>query len=129
MSSETHTILVPIDGSDQSRKALMIAATEFNEAELVILYVQKPFVVMSVTESAVWDEEFLDHREREAKQLLEEYRELAASYGVDVQTELAHGSPKRAIIEASEKFDADHIIKGYTRKPGLNRIATLLTGR
>jgi nucleotide-binding universal stress UspA family protein len=116
------TILVPVDDSEQSRKALAVAATDFDDAEIIILYVLKPYVVKSATESAVWDDEFMDNREQEAKQTLEEYQQLATEYGLDVRAEFARGSPTRAIGEARNKFDVDHIILGYSGKTTLARV-------
>ncbi|WP_248905021.1 universal stress protein [Halocatena marina] len=116
------TILVPIDDSEQSREAVAVAATDFNDAELIVVRILKPFVVMSVTESAVWDDEFMNRRKREAEQLLEDYRELATEYGADVRTELVRGAPIRSIISISDEFDVDHIVMGCTKKRSISRL-------
>ena len=122
MQSMQRTILVPVDDSERSRQALAVVATDFDDAEIIILYVLKPYVVKSVTESAIWDDEFMDNREQEAKQALEEYQQLATEYGLDVRAEFARGSPTRAIGEARNKFDVDHIVLGYSGKTTLARV-------
>ncbi|WP_247003427.1 universal stress protein [Halosolutus gelatinilyticus] len=112
------TVIVPVDDSERSRRAVVTAATEFDDVELVVLYVLEPYVAMSVTEPAVWDDEFAPRREREAKRVLEDYRDLAASHGADVRTELARETQTRAIINASEKFGADRAIVARPRGTG-----------
>ncbi len=116
------TILVPVDDSEQSQQALAVAATDFDDAEIIILYVLKPYVIKSVTESAVWDDEFRDNREQEAKQALEEYQQLVTEYGLNVRAEFTRRSPTRAISEARNKFDVDHIVLGYSGKTTLARV-------
>lgn len=123
MSHEGRTILVSVDDSKRARTALTVAATNPDVSTVVVLYVLRPFVVMSVTESAVWDDEFASRRERKANLLLCEYRELVASYGVNVRTKLAYGHPKRAQLDASDAFGADEVIVGRQRKGWLDWLA------
>ncbi|MCU4743723.1 universal stress protein [Halobacteria archaeon AArc-m2/3/4] len=117
----TRTILVPVDGSDYARRALAFAATEFREANLVVLHVVDPFDA-SPTEEAIWNREFVERREREAEALLEEYEALATDHGVSIQTELVHGSPARAILGAVDDFDIDHIVVGSRGRTGAGRV-------
>ena len=118
----TRTILVPVDGSQHSREALRVAATEFVDAELIVFHAIEPYDVASVSEPAVWDDRLLEKRRDDAEQLLEEYRDLASEYDVDVQTELAHGSPSHAIVEAAGEFDVDHIVMGSRGRTGVGRV-------
>lgn len=120
--SMQRTILIPVNDSEQSRQALTVAATTFDDAEIIILYVLKPYNVKSVTELAVWDDELMKNREQEAKQVLEGYQQIAIEYGLDVRAEFAHGSPTRAIGKARDKFDVDHIVLGYSGKTTLTRV-------
>jgi nucleotide-binding universal stress UspA family protein len=116
------TILVPVDGSEHSRRALTVAATELEADRIVVLHVIDPFTVVSTTETAVWDDDFHARREREAEALLEEYEELADDLGVSVETELVHGSPANAIIGAVDDFDVDQIVIGSQGRSGIGRI-------
>ncbi|WP_306060958.1 universal stress protein [Natronococcus wangiae] len=72
-------------------------------------------MVISTTEEAVWDHEFIEEREEAAEQLLEEYEALAADLGVSIRTELAHCSPSQAIIGAADDFDANYIVGSRDR--------------
>ncbi|WP_436344383.1 universal stress protein [Natronorubrum sp. FCH18a] len=120
--SRRRTVLVVVDDSERSRRALIDAAVEFSGDEVVVLYVLESFVVKSVTESAVWDDEHADRREREAERLLEEHRKLAETYGTDVRTVLSRGSPNEAITEAIETFGVDHVVVGHPKRTGLSRL-------
>ncbi|WP_306060949.1 universal stress protein [Natronococcus wangiae] len=115
-------LLVPVDGSDHSRQALIVAATEFDSAEIIVLHVLDPFTVASVSEEAVWDREFMERREGEAEELLDEYEAIAAEQDISVETEIAHGSPSRAILGAVDDFDIDHVVIGSRGRTGAGRV-------
>ena len=121
----TDRILVPVDGSEQSRRAFDTATTMFDDAEFVVLHVIEPYDVAAVTESAVWDDEFVTEREREAETVLDEFRDLATELDVDAQFELTHGRPSRAILEAIGEFNVDHVVMGSR---GRRRVARVLLG-
>lgn len=116
------TLLVPVDGSEHSRRALTEAATEFEADERIVLHVVEPFDVFSVTEEAVWDEAYMDKREREAAALLEEYKALADELGVSIRTELVRGSPAREIIRAVDEYAVDHVVMGSRGRTGVGRV-------
>ena len=115
-------VLVPVDSSEHSRNAFRAAATEFDSSELVVLHVLEPFDVFAVTEQAVWDEEYLEGREREAEQLLAEYESLADDLGVSIETELVRGSPAREIVRSADELGADHIVIGSRGRTGIGRV-------
>ncbi|AGB39389.1 universal stress protein [Natronococcus occultus] len=115
-------ILVPVDGSEHSRRALTTAATEFETDEIVALHVLDPFRVASTTEEAVWNSDYMDEREREAEELLAEYAELGREFDVPIRTELAKGSPARAIVGAVGDFDVDHVVVGSRGRSGIGRV-------
>ncbi|WP_248910268.1 universal stress protein [Halocatena marina] len=118
----TDTILVPVDGSDYSRQALAVAATEFTTDKHIVLYVIDPFDLNSTAEKSVWTQEFMEQQEREAEKLLNEYEELAADLDISIQTELKYGSPARAIIGAADDFNADHIVIGSKGRSEIDRV-------
>ena len=115
-------ILVPVDGSAHSRQALEVAVTEFEDAEIIVFHAIDLYDVASVTESAVWDDEFRERQETAARALLEEYHDFAAERGVEVRTELARGDPAQAIVVAADEFDADHIVMGSRGRRGVARV-------
>ncbi|WP_252700795.1 universal stress protein [Natronosalvus vescus] len=117
-----NTILVPIDGSEPSRNALTVAIEEFDDAELILLHVIEPYNVFSVTEDAVRDDDILEERRSERAALLEEFAETAVDMSADVRTELMLGSPSRAIVDACEEFDVDHVVMGSRGRTGLSRM-------
>ena len=116
-------ILVPVDGSTHSRRAFTFAATELDGQELVVFHVIDPFDVDVSTEEAAWDDTFLERRKTEAKRLLEEYEELADEHGVSIETEIAFGTPSRAILGAVDEYDVDHVAIGSRGRMGVGRVS------
>ena len=116
------TLLVPVDGSEHSRRALTVAATEFDADELVVLHVVEPFDVFAVTEEALWDEAYMEKREQEAESLLEEYEALADDLGITIQTAIGRGSPPREIVRAIDEYGADHVVMGSRGRTGVGRV-------
>ena len=115
-------ILVPVDGSDHSRRAFTFAATEFDGQELVVLHVVDPFDVDASTDEAVWDDDFIERRKTEAEQLLEEYEALGDEHGVSIETGIAFGTPSRAILGAVDDYDVDHVAIGSRGRTGVGRV-------
>lgn len=64
----------------------------------------------------------MERREQDARELLEEYETLAAEYGTSIETELAYGTPSRAILGAVDDLSADHIIIGSRGRTGVGRV-------
>ena len=115
-------ILVPVDGSEHSRRAFTFAATEFDGQELVVFHVVDPFDVDASTEEAAWDDDFIERRKTEAEQLLEEYEALGDEHGVSIETGVAFGTPSRAILGAVDDYDVDHVAIGSRGRTGVGRV-------
>ncbi|GAB3019631.1 universal stress protein [Natronobiforma cellulositropha] len=115
-------VLVPVDGSAHSRRALEVTLEEFPDAEVVVFHAIDRYDVALVSEPAVWDDEFPERQERAAEALLEEYRDLADGHGVEVRTELARGKPADAILVAVDEFGADHVVMGSRGRRGVARV-------
>jgi universal stress protein A len=112
-------ILVPVDFSDCSRKALQYAlpfAKEF-EASLILLHVVSPFLPpaeMSLAEVAD-----IELRLRESG--LRELESLRASVAREapVETALRVGRPDMEIVRAARELDADVIVLSTHGRTGL----------
>ena len=115
------TVLVPVDGSSHSRRALQFATRTFADAEVVVLHVVDPFEVIDGPGEEAWNRDVADQHERDAETLLEEYVELAGD-DVPVRTELRHGTPSRAIVGAADDLDVDHVVIGSRGRTGVGRV-------
>lgn len=112
-------ILVPVDFSDCSRKALQYAlpfAQEF-EASLILLHVVSPF--LPPAEMAMTDVADIELRMRESG--LRELEALRASVArtVPVETALRVGRPDTEIVRAARELDADVIVLSTHGRTGL----------
>jgi nucleotide-binding universal stress UspA family protein len=107
------TVVVGVDGSPGSRKALTWAATEAAEhgAELVVLNVWE-HTLPPPTGSVSVSERFVpDSSQRTAEQLVSEIKEvLGDDPPVVVQPTVKQGSPAKVLIEQSA--DADLLVVG-----------------
>lgn len=116
-------VLVPVDGSPLSERALETAFQEYPDATITALHVIDPMEVgysyYPVDNSLELDEEPLHgseewyERAKElTEELFEEVEELAHEHGVDVDTDLIVGDPSRAIVDYATNEDVDHILIG-----------------
>jgi len=113
-------VLVPMDGSPLSKKALKVALEERADASITVLHVidptqpgySYPIEFDLDAEPLHGSEEWYDRAEELADQLFSEARELAEKYDDDVETEKRVGEPGRAIVEFASDSDIDEIIIG-----------------
>ncbi len=111
-------ILVPVDGSDNAKRALehAIAIAEGAKAQLTLVYVANIVSVISnfdqipsgsgyVTEQVAMD------MEETGKGVLEELSKMVPA-DVPVKTVFEVGSPGPAILAVAKKFDANLIVMG-----------------
>lgn len=110
-------LLVPFDGSAAATEALLFACERFDDAAIRVLFV----VDTSVTHQP---ERYLgmklgdiyEKREQEGERHLAAAERIAADRGVSVTTALTRGEPARAVLEAVEAHDVDHVVIGsYSR--------------
>lgn len=113
-------ILVPIDGSDQSTKALEFALGEFPDADLTALTVIDPSDGAYAADYPL-GAEFNALRER-ADNVLEEAETIASEHDRAVETESRTGRPARQIVEYADDEEFDHIVIGSHGRSGLTRI-------
>jgi nucleotide-binding universal stress UspA family protein len=116
----TKRILVPIDGSPLSQRALRHALEEFPDASITVLHVVDLFEpgygaypdFETTYEPLMGSEEWYDRAEEVSERLFEDARELAAEYDREVSTTSEIGDPKRIIVDFAAEEDIDHIVLG-----------------
>lgn len=116
-------VLVPVDFSDCSKKALAYAlpfARQFG-AEIVLTYVLEPYAPVPELTTVDWDLILARMRESGAT-ALHKLRDSLGEEGVKIKTELRIGQPAREIISAADEFDADVIILSTHGHTGLKRM-------
>ncbi|WP_433623167.1 universal stress protein [Halomicrococcus sp. NG-SE-24] len=120
----TKRVLVPIDGSRQSTKALEHALTEFEDAEIEVLNVIDPIDVgySSTVGMPGYSEEWYEESKENAERLFEEAQELADEHGVTLSTATELGRPSQVIVEFADENDLDQIVMGSHGRSGVSRI-------
>jgi universal stress protein A len=115
-------ILVPVDFSDCSRKALAYAvpfAKQFG-AEIVLLHVVQPY--LAVAEVAAIDTVAIRNQAREtAKGELKKLR-LSIAEDVQIRTLVRMGNPAHEIVKSAATVDADLILLSTHGRTGLGRV-------
>jgi nucleotide-binding universal stress UspA family protein len=126
-------ILVPVDGSDESRKALELAkgiASGCQTADITLLYVMNPVILAAAATPG--DEKFISavpeilvFRQQEADMILEEMAKLLADTPVQVERKALEGHPARTILETANEGHYELIVMGSR---GMSRLAGFLLG-
>jgi nucleotide-binding universal stress UspA family protein len=115
-------ILVPVDRSEQAKRACRFVVEEFPEATLVLLHVINPAEAGFSAQSSLpsFSEEWYEREQEEAEHLFEELeREIGdatAEHVVEV------GTPTNVIIDYADENDIDHIVMGSHGRDGVTRI-------
>ena len=113
-------ILVPMDGSPLSKRALRIALDEYPDADVTVLHVinptqpgySYPIEYESQEEPLHGSEAWYERSEELADRLFAEVGEIADEYDAEVSTEVSVGEPGRAIIDYVTQHDIGQIIIG-----------------
>ena len=124
-------ILVPVDGSVHSKKALEFAcelAKKF-ESELHLLHVVQPPIstqTMGVGTSVVTTEFRRQDLEEIGRNVITAAKQIASDHDCkNVETQIEAGLPAHHILDSAKKHNADLIVMGSR---GLTDIAGLLLG-
>ncbi|MFB6082958.1 MAG: universal stress protein [Halorientalis sp.] len=115
-------ILVPVDGSEQSREACDFAVREHPEAEFVLLHVINP-TEAGYSAGASFPaaaEEWYEHATEDAQALLDEMVDDWPD--AEMETDTVVGKPARAIVEYAAEHDVDRIVMGSHGRSGVTRI-------
>jgi len=113
-------VLVPMDGSPLSKRALHIALSEYPDADVTVLHVINPaqpgysYPIEFETEEEPLhgSPEWYERSDELADTLFEEVRDIVEDYGADVETKKTVGEPGRAIIDYTRRHDIDQIVIG-----------------
>ena len=121
---EHERVLVPTDGSPQSRSALDYALREFPEAEVIVLTVINPVDAGFSRQAATLGdaEGWYEGVRADAEELLAEVESVADDAGVAVDTAIEMGRPARTIVEYADAEDVDQIVIGSHGRSGVARI-------
>lgn len=104
-------VLVPMDGSEMSVRALEYALDVHDDAEITVLYVAgEPSPMMGKALRLALETDVQRAAEELAEEVFEAARERAAAHGVEIETEVALGNPARQIVDRAK--DADAVVLG-----------------
>ena len=115
-------VLVPIDGSAQSERAVEYAAENLDPDVIVLLHVIDP-VEAGYSAAATmpgYSEEWYENRKKEAQSLFAEAKAQLERF--DTETAMEVGRPARTIVTYIEDNDVDHVIMGSHGRSGMTRI-------
>lgn len=115
---EYKTILVPTDGSDNSKRALehALAVASRNKAQLIVVHVANivsaisNFDQTSISGGYV-SEQIAEDMEETGKEILADVLK-AVPQDVNVKSVFEVGSPGPALLAIAKKYDADLIVMG-----------------
>jgi nucleotide-binding universal stress UspA family protein len=121
-------VLVPIDGSEQARKAFEWTLDEYDDGRITVFNVidlSDPEYFEKAVETAGEDvgEERYEGVISETKNFLERFVNEAEDAGLDASSDYVRGdSASRGIVEYAEDNDVDHIVIGSHGRSGVSRI-------
>jgi nucleotide-binding universal stress UspA family protein len=120
-------ILVPVDGSENSFRALeqaIFLATKIQEAKITALYIIEHPPTVYIYSPKIIEKLRADY-EREYTKILERCKEMANRSGINIHTVLVEGDPASEIIGYSEMEKIDIIIIGSR---GMGKFKELVLG-
>jgi nucleotide-binding universal stress UspA family protein len=120
-------ILVPTDGSDLSRKAVLYGVQLAKEsgAKVTSLTVTDPYRVatMDTVLIPVDEEEYAEQSRRLAERAMEQVKMAAEAAGVPCETiREIHDQPYRAIIDAAHALGCDLIVMASHGRRGISAL-------
>jgi len=118
--------LVPIDGSEQSTKALEYAFSVFPDIETTVLHAIDPMETHYGEGQLVHSEVEYEQIQEEAEELLADAEDLAQEYDANVTTTTAvewrPNLPADAILNYIDDNNVDHVIMGSHGRSGASRL-------
>jgi nucleotide-binding universal stress UspA family protein len=107
-------ILVPVDGSENSFRALeqaIFLATKIQEAQITVLYIIEDLPSLYIYSPKIIEKLHADYKSEYTK-ILERCKEIAKKSGININTVLLEGDPASKIIGYSGMEKLDLIILG-----------------
>jgi len=117
-------ILVPVDGSDQSKAAIEFAIAEFPDAELQLLHVINPADAGYSVQASMptFSEEWYSRQKEQAKSLFSEIESGAGDFDGRFEEFIEVGKPTHTIVQHAEEHNVDQIVMGSHGRSGVTRI-------
>jgi len=113
-------VLVPIDGSDDSERALELALTtaSVHSAKIHVLNVidERNDMINGMALEAV------NQLEESRLEMVDEARQKVEEEGLEAEAEVTHGVPHKEVGSYVEENDIDAVIAGSTGKTGLENL-------
>lgn len=124
MNTEVDLVLVPVDGSEESTRAVEYAAAvaEAYDAAVHVVYVLGEEVVRAIETGAVEEDAVAD----ETEEYVETAGEVVGDHGVDVTTSVAAGfstdrlsqHPGSVVLDTAESVGADFLVVPREQQAG-----------
>ena len=100
-------LLVPMDDSEMSKRALKYALEHHPDADITVMHVVgAPSSMMGAAAGLALADNLEEAAHEHAREILDGAREIADEYGREVDTDVEVGSPARAILRRAEEYDA-----------------------
>lgn len=117
-------ILVPVDGSEQSRDAIEFALAEFPDAEMHLLHVINPADAGYSVQASMptFSEEWYDRQKEQAEKLFSDVESGATDFAGHFEEFVEVGKPTHTIVQHAEEHDVDQIVMGSHGRSGVSRI-------
>ncbi|MCZ0717994.1 universal stress protein [Aerococcus kribbianus] len=114
-------ILVPIDGSEAAYTAFQeaIRIAKLNDASLIIYNAVDDFIRYGNVE---YSTHLFEYSRNVADENMQKYQAEADQAGVDAQSKIEKGDPRRGILEEAQASDVDLIVIGSTGKSNIERV-------
>ena len=121
---ELKKILVPVDGSDYSTRAVdsAIALASMTNGEILVIHCHRPFPVIL---GEPYYQKAIDKIIKRSDELLEPYRKILQISGIPFADRILEGPAANAICEVAKLEKADIIVMGSR---GRNELEGLLLG-
>jgi len=119
-------ILVPVDGSDNSYRALDAALllSEKLGSSIIVIHVMEQFPITHIGSEKLLSE-VLEAYKKENQDILSKCSEIATQKGLTIKTVLLQGNPASTILDYSKKEKFDLLIMGSR---GLGKFKELILG-
>lgn len=99
-------VLVPMDDSEMAERALEFAIDSYPDTDITVLHVAgKPSPMMGEAVTIALDEDVETAAERYAEDVFDRAAGVASEHDVEIDTEVALGSPAKEIVDRAAAFD------------------------